>query len=299
MEAMARKRASPRKPRARRAARPTLAWVLAGDRSGAFSRSLAAGLVAAAVWVTALTYADERLAGTGAPGPLAERLLLAVEDSGSEAPADLVPHAPAKVPPALRRTITDAALSVGVDRRYLLAVAARESSFDPAAYAQRTSAAGLYQFTEETWLRVVKVFGARHGLGDDAAAITLGPDGAVSMKRGPARERLMRLRFDPRIAAVMAAELARDNERRLAHVLGRPVTPAETYIAHFLGLNQAARMIEAAASEPHLSAAHIVPVAAAANPDVYRRTGHAASARRVVREIEAYFRDEVPRFERA
>lgn len=259
-------------------------------------RSLLAASIGATAWITALSWIGERIIGGSVPAPLAEELLLDIEDSGTRSPAELVAHVPTKVPAEARRAIRNAAERVGVNRLYLLAVAARESSFDAKAYAQRTSAAGLYQFTEETWLRVVKVFGARHGLGAYAAAITLGADGSVFMPRGPERDRLMRLRFDPRIASLMAAELARDNERRLAHLLGRPVTPAETYIAHFLGLHQAARMIDAATERPHVAAARLVPVAAATNPAVFDTAGRPASARAIVREIEAYFRDEVPRF---
>ena len=103
---------------------------------------------------------------------------------------------------------------------------------------------------------------------------------------------MMRLRFDPRVAALMAAELARDNRMRLEHVLGRPASPAETYLAHFLGLRQAARMIDAAATRPATAAARLVPAAAASNPAVLGR----ASASAVVHAVEAYFRDEVPRF---
>jgi imidazolonepropionase-like amidohydrolase len=106
------------------------------------------------------------------------------------------------------------------------------------------------------------------------------------------RRPLMRLRYDPGIAALMAAELARDNGQRLARVLGRQVTPAEVYIAHFLGLAQAARMIDAAAASPDTAAARLLPAAAESNPAMF----HGTSAAQVVRAIEAYFRDQLPRF---
>lgn len=288
-----------RRPRDARKAtappRPSFVWIASGDRTGVFRRSLLLGFTGALLWVTLLTLADDRLAGTGAPGPLAERLLLDIESAGTKAPDELVARPPATVPDASRRAIHHAAELVGVDRLFLFAVAARELSFDADAYAQKTSAAGLYQFTEDTWLRVVKVFGPRHGLGAIAAAIVVGDDGAVAMPRGAMRQRLMRLRYDPAVSALMAAELARDNQMRLERVLGRPVSPAEIYIAHFLGLRQAARMIDAAASEPGTAAARLLPAAAVSNPDVFRR----ASAGAVVHAIEAYFRDEVPRFARA
>jgi hypothetical protein len=273
----------------------SLAWVAAGDRSGLFRRSALVALLGAAVWVTVLTLLDERLSGTGAPGPLAERLLREVESAGAGAGtrALVLARPPATMPDDVRRAIAYAAETVGVDRLYLVAVAARESSFDSRAYAERTSAAGLYQFTEDTWLRVVKVFGPRHGLGAYALAITVGDDGgAVSLRPGVLRRRLMRLRYDPGVSALMAAELARDNQQRLARRLGRKVTPAEIYIAHFLGLGQAARMIEAAASRPDMAAARLLPAAAESNPALFRGTSAAA----VVHAIEAYFRDQVPRF---
>jgi hypothetical protein len=297
MEAMRRTRQqrSPNTRAAKAARRPSLAWIVAGDRSGMFGRSLLLGGVGAMIWVSLLTLADDRLAGAGAPGPLAERLLLEIESAATKPPGELVVPMPAAVPEEARRAIHHAAELVGVDRLYLFAVAARESSFDAEAYARRTSAAGLYQFTEDTWLRVVKVFGARHGLGAYAGAIAVGDDGAVSMPRGALRARLMRLRYDPGLAALMAAELARDNRQRLERVLGRPVSPAETYVAHFLGLNQAARMIDAAASEPETVAARLLPAAAVSNPAVFGR----ASAGAVMRAIDAYFRNEVPRFARA
>lgn len=283
-----------RKSRAATAPRPSLAFIASGDRTGVFRRSLLPGLAGALIWVTLLTLADDRLAGTGAPGPLAERLLLEVESAGTRAPDELLVRPPRAAPAEVRRAIGRAADRVGVDRLYLFAVAARESSFDAGADAQRTSAAGLYQFTEDTWLRVVKVFGARHGLGVYAAAISVTDDGTISLPRGAQRERLMRLRYDPGLAALMAAELARDNRQRLEHLLGRPVTPAETYLAHFLGLHQAARMIDAAAARPGRPAARLMPAAAASNPAVLGR----ASAAAVVQKIDAYFRDEVPRFAR-
>ncbi|HXZ00646.1 MAG TPA: transglycosylase SLT domain-containing protein [Stellaceae bacterium] len=281
--------------RAAKAPRPTLVWIASGDRTGAFRRSLLLAGAGAMMWVTLLTLADDRLAGTGAPGPLAERLLVDIESAATTPPEELVARAPAAVPEEARRAIHHAAALVGVDRLYLFAVAARESSFDADAYARKTTAAGLYQFTEDTWLRVVKVFGARHGLGAYAAAIAADDDGAVSMPRGALRERLMRLRYDPELAALMAAELARDNRQRLERVLGRKVSPTEVYVAHFLGLAQAARMIDAAAAQPETAAARLLPAAAVSNPAVFGR----ASAGAVLRAIDAYFRDEVPRFARA
>jgi hypothetical protein len=185
--------------------------------------------------------------------------------------------------------IKNATRVVGIKTSYLMIVAARESSFDPRKCAHRTSATGLYQFTADTWLRAVHAFGAKHGLEAYAREITVDRRGAVSMRNAAARAKLLRLRADPRLSALMAAELARDNETRLRHTLGRPVTPAELYMAHLLGVMQAARVIEAARSAPYTPGARLLPAAARANPGVFRPLGRVASARAIVRKITVYY----------
>jgi hypothetical protein len=198
----------------------------------------------------------------------------------------------------VRRAIRRAAREVGVDAGFLIAVAAKESSFDPAARAEGTTALGLYQFTADTWLRVVKVFGAKHGLGEEALAITVARDGSVAMPDDAARATLLARRTDRLLSALMAAELARDNAARLARMLNRDVTPAETYIAHFLGLSQAARLIVAADATPRVSGAALLPAAATHNGGIFNPSGHAASAAALVGEIDAYFTRQAPRFAR-
>jgi hypothetical protein len=272
---------------------------VAADSGGVFARSLAAVIAGAVLWTAALHFLETRLSGNEAGGGASEQLLSEIGDAGARW---TVPRfAATKLPTELaasesvRRAIGAAAERVGVARDYLVAVAALESSFDPTAKASGTSAAGLFQFTEDTWLRAVKVFGARHDLGDEAAQIKVDAHGRVSMQRGEQRNALMRRRYDPGIAALMAAELARDNEQRLAHVLGRPVTPAETYIGHFLGLPQAARLITAAAETPHVAAARLMPAAAESNPDIFGAPGERVAAGAIVTAIATYFRRDVPR----
>src|SRR5258708_10824611 len=110
-----------------------------------------------------------------------------------------------EVPADVRRAINGAARSVGVDAGYMAAVAARESAFDPTARADGTTAAGLYQFTADTWLRVVKVFGDRHGLADEAQQIAVGRDGGVSLPSPPARSKPPPPRARPPPSALVAA----------------------------------------------------------------------------------------------
>ncbi|HEV2545746.1 MAG TPA: transglycosylase SLT domain-containing protein [Stellaceae bacterium] len=196
----------------------------------------------------------------------------------------------------IQRAIRDATDAVGTDSTYLMVVAARESSFDPRKRAHRTSATGLYQFTQKTWLRSVRAFGERHGLGEYARQIVVDERGAVSMRNGAARAKLLRLRADPQISALMAAELARDNEQRLTLKLGRPVAPAEIYMAHLLGVNEAARVIEKARSAPQTPGARLLPAAARSNPDLFRPHGHVTSAKALVSKIAGHYQRQELRF---
>jgi hypothetical protein len=128
-----------------------------------------------------------------------------------------------------------------------------------------------------------------------SAAIAVRDDGSVFLPQSAARQTLMALRSEPAIAALMAAELAIDNKMRLERFLGRPVSAAETYLAHFLGVGPAARIIEAAHARPHVAAAHLLPAAAETNPRVFGPADEPISAGAIVARIEAYFRDDVPR----
>ena len=73
--------------------------------------------------------------------------------------------------------IRSASRTTGANFDYLLNTAIRESSLNPTAQAPTSSARGLYQFIESTWLTMVKEEGARFGLGKFADAITRGADG--------------------------------------------------------------------------------------------------------------------------
>jgi hypothetical protein len=229
---------------------------------------------------------------------IAEHLLRPLEERGSPLrfADDLPPIRSA--PKNVSRAIHRASRIVGIDAEYLIAVAARESGFDPAARAGGSSAAGLYQFTADTWLRVVKVFGDRYGLAGYAQQITIDPSGQVSMPNAADRASLLLLRTDLRLSTLMAAELGRDNKMRLERLLGRRVTPGETYIAHFLGVSQGAQLIEAASASPRIAGAQLLPVAAQQNSAVFGPAGHDEAAADIVAKINAYFDRQIPRFTR-
>lgn len=156
----------------------------------------------------------------------------------------------AQVMTALRTAST----KTGADFGYLVKTAQRESNFDPGAKAPTSSATGLFQFTNETWLSVLDRYGAKHGVKTD----------------GLSREQLLDLRKDAGLSATMAGELAGENGKILTRKLGREPTSAELYIAHFMGPSDASRLITAARGKTPGVAADMFPRAALANANVFK-----------------------------
>lgn len=68
-------------------------------------------------------------------------------------------------------TIKSAASATGASFEYLISAAKIESNLNPKAQASTSSARGLYQFIEQTWLGTVKEAGAAFGFGKYADAI--------------------------------------------------------------------------------------------------------------------------------
>ena len=184
--------------------------------------------------------------------------------------------------------IREASASTGVDFSYLMAQANRESSFDPAAQAKSSSAAGLYQFVEQTWLGVVKNHGAEHGQGDLAEKITRRSDGHFVVADAAARKEILELRRDPTFAAAMAAEHASDNSDKLEEKLDREVNGTDLYMAHFLGISGALKFLRTMEESPDRTGASLFPKAAAANRSVfYTEDGRARAVSEIYNRFDA------------
>jgi len=175
------------------------------------------------------------------------------------------------------RLIAQAAQRTGADFDFLMRTAARESAFDPAAKAATSSAAGMFQFIEQTWMAMVSRYGDRHGLGEAAEAITQTASGRFEISDPAQRRAVLDLRFDPEKASVMAGELAAENAGRIEAAIGRAPSTGELYAAHFLGASGAINLIEAVSVNPHQRADTVFPQAAAANRPIFYRDGQAVS----------------------
>lgn len=187
---------------------------------------------------------------------------------------------------ALAGTIKQAASATGVNFGYLVAAAKIESNLNPAAAAPSSSARGLYQFIEQTWLGTVKEAGSYFGYNRYADAITRQPSGRYEVSDPAMRNEILQLRKDPAANAAMAGVLTRSNGSKLTTDLGRRPTEGELYIAHFLGAGGASRLISQAETNPQANAATMFPRAAAANRSIfYDRNGNARSASQVYGEL--------------
>ena len=194
---------------------------------------------------------------------------------------------PISVSPSLAHVLNTAGERSGVDFDYLLQTAVRESSLNPKAKAQTSSATGLFQFIESTWLEVMKSDGPRLGYQKYADAITTDSDGDYVVADKSLRQEILKLREDPQVAADLAAAFTRNNGAYLHQRFGRMPSPGELYIAHFLGARGAEKMFVAGLDNPDQIAAKLFPKQARANPSIFYDSDGARTIREVYRALVA------------
>ena len=198
--------------------------------------------------------------------------------------------AAASAAPQITGAIRQAAQSTGISFEYLLTTAKIESNLNPAAQASTSSAKGLYQFIDQTWLGTMKQDGAALGLGRYADAIVRSADGHYEVSDPAMRAAILRLRSDPQASAMLAGALTRNNAALVGANIGRRPTNGELYIAHFLGADGAGKLINGASTSPNAKAAAIFPHAAAANHSIfYDPSGRARTIGEVYSKLTRLF----------
>jgi len=187
--------------------------------------------------------------------------------------------------------IRQASAATGTSFNYLLATARVESGLNPQAGASTSSARGLFQFIDQTWLGTMKQSGAELGYGRYAAAISRTASGHYQVTDPQMRSEILKLRNDPTANAVMAGAFTRANADILSKKLGRAPSEGELYIAHFLGAGGASRLISAAESNPNANATQYFPNAANANSSIFfdRSTGVARTLAQVRNVLTARY----------
>ncbi len=161
----------------------------------------------------------------------------------------------------------------GISFSYLMKLAAAESNFKPAVKASTSSATGIYQFTHDTWLNTLKTHGAKYGLvGDYAANIEY--ENRYGRQRPMVRDEsmyqhLLALRKNPRLSAIMTAEMVRDNQQILTPLINREPTETDLYLTHFLGTDEAIVFLQSLAQTPDTHAVELFPRAANSNHNIF------------------------------
>ena len=184
--------------------------------------------------------------------------------------------------PQIIAALRQACAQTGSDFHYLLGTAMRESGLKSDAKSSTSSACGLFQFVDQTWLSMIKQSGAKYGLGAYADKIAADGKGHFCVADKADREAILALRKDPRVSALMAGEFCNQTKAVLQSALGRNVCDGELYAAHFLGPAAATRLIEMNGSAPQANAADAFPQAASANRNVFY---HADGSAKTVREV--------------
>jgi hypothetical protein len=191
---------------------------------------------------------------------------------------------------AVTGAIQQASQATGTSFNYLLATAQVESGLNPQAGAPTSSARGLFQFIDTTWLATMKQYGPELGYGRYADAISADGSGGYFVRDPTLRSEILKLRTDPTTNAVMAGAFTKANAAALSDRLGRSPSEGELYIAHFLGAGGAAHLITLAATNPDARAADFFPNAAQANRSIfYDRSGAARSLAQVRNVLTARY----------
>ena len=134
--------------------------------------------------------------------------------------------------------------------------------------AATSSAEGLFQFIEKTWLEMIRDFGPKYGM-EFAAASVETANGQVAIPSEQTREWVLSLRRNPYLSAVMAAEMLKRDKAKLERRIGRSLERSELYLMHFLGAESAGKLLELVSGKPKQSAPKVFPAAAKANRTLF------------------------------
>jgi hypothetical protein len=203
-------------------------------------------------------------------------------------PDELLQFGPMRIRRHLVETIVKAARVTQADPVLLMAIADKESSFSTGVKARTSSATGLFQFIDSTWLRMVRDFGARHGLKKEAEAIVWVDDELV-VHDAAEKSRILDLRREPYLSALLAAEMLKRDAARIARRIGRDLTHGEIYLIHFLGPDDAERFMEKVVDEPNSVAAKLLPKPARANKPIFFASAGRKAKGRSIAEVHEKF----------
>lgn len=184
-----------------------------------------------------------------------------------------------KVSDKVNSCIYQAAQRTGVPYAELMAVAAAESSFNPNAGARTSSAKGLFQFIDSTWVQTYNRYG---------------PNG-TRVKNPNVKNKV----FDTCSNALMGAYYIKENKAELA-AAGLPTGPTEVYMLHFLGPAGGKKFLRGVRSNPNApSTSSVRPAAVNSNRTIfYKKGGQLRTNREVYNVLNAKVGATVPQWQK-
>ena len=205
------------------------------------------------------------------------------------APTNPYPALRQAIDPTILHGIQRASQATSTDFGLLMAQAAQESGFHADAKSSTSSASGLYQFVDSTWLDVMRRFGAKYGAGQLAQQIGQDATGKAVVSDPIVRKKILDLRQDPVLSAALAGEYTRLNQAEVEQALGHPLQRADLYMAHFLGASGATTFLKAVETKGSTVAADLLPEAAAANKAIFfdAETGKPRSVAEIYHSLAA------------
>ena len=210
-----------------------------------------------------------------------------------------IPPTTVQLPVGVERAAREAAAGTKTDFKTLLASSMSESRHDPQAHNKRSTASGAFQFTERTWLDLVRRYGGALGQGAAAAKVAMA-NGKPAVADPTDRAAILALRSDSGFAGSLAARYSDENRIALSKNLGRKVNDNEVRIAYLLGATGAGRLLRAAQTQPGIGVDKIVPAAVRSNPTLFRQpNGTAKSASEAVASLARHFDGEMARIKNA
>jgi hypothetical protein len=126
----------------------------------------------------------------------------------------------------MKKLIVENSKKAGMNPNIMLTMAAKESGMRSNATNPKSSATGLYQFTDSTWREVIKNYGNKYGLTASSAN-----------------------RLNPEHSTLMAAEYLKQNLAPIKKVKGG-INATDAYLTHFLGPGGARKFLSSNPSTP-------------------------------------------------
>lgn len=169
---------------------------------------------------------------------------------------------------AAKGTLSAVSNMSGVSLDTLTKFIGLESSFNPGASAEGTTASGYAQINDATWKDIVAKHGKAYGFTDAD-------------------------RNDPRVNMLAGALRVRDITESATKSLGREPSEAEVYTMYVMGPTGGLKLLKEAANTPDAVAADIFPDAAKSNPALFYTDGKERKSPRTLKELTSVFEQKV------